>query len=93
MHVLIYISKNQENLKLLSNINVYLLNANLSEYMTEKNNQERIKFEKRRSKLVMLTDVTNWGGFTASKETILENDNPWQLLDFISLHRHRTSVP
>lgn len=47
MHVLVYISKNQESLKLLSNINVYLLNANSSEYMTEKEqpreNQDRKK--------------------------------------------------
>lgn len=75
MHVLVYISKNQENLKLLSNINVYLLNANSSEYMTEKNNQEkesRSKSDDCCSKLVMLTDVTNGGGLTASRETILK---------------------
>lgn len=57
------------------NINVYLLNANLSEYMTEKNNQEkesRSKSDECCSKLVMLTDVTNEGGLTASKETILK---------------------
>lgn len=79
MHVLVYISKNQENLKLLSNINVYLLNANSSEYMTEKNNQEResrSKSDKCCSKLVMLTEVTNGGGLTGSKETILESDDP-----------------
>lgn len=40
MHVLVYISKNQETLKLLSNINVYLLNANLSEYMTKEQLRE-----------------------------------------------------
>lgn len=39
MHGLLHSPKNQENLKALSYINVYLLNANSSEYMTEKNNQ------------------------------------------------------
>lgn len=28
-----------------------------------------------------------------SKETILESDDPWRLLDFIPLHRNGTSVP
>lgn len=60
MHVLIYISKNQENLKLLSNINVYLLNANLSEYMSEKNSQERIKIEKRRALLLSYSCSLMW---------------------------------
>lgn len=59
MHVLIYISKKEENLKLLSNINVYLLNANLREYMSEKNSQER-KSTNAARKLLMLTDVTTW---------------------------------
>lgn len=79
MHVLVYISKNQENLKLLSNINVYLLNANLSEYMKEKNSQEResrSKSDKCCSKLLMLTDVTKGGVVTGSKETILKCDDP-----------------
>lgn len=29
----------------------------------------------------------------SSKETILESDDPWRLLDFIALHRNGTSVP
>lgn len=91
MHVLVYSSKNQENFKLLSNINVYLSNANS---VTEKNNQERIKKKKDDccEKLVMLTDVTK-GVLTGSKETLLGSDDPWRLLDFIPLHRNRTPVP
>lgn len=38
MRVRVYMSKNQENLKLLSNINVYVLNA---DSITQENNQER----------------------------------------------------
>ena len=66
-------------LSILRNINVYLLNANLSEYMTEKNNQEKessLESDECCSKLVMLTDVTNGGGLTRSRGTILESDNP-----------------
>lgn len=62
MHVLVYISKNQVNLKLLFNINVYLLNVDSSEYMTEKNielnweKESRSKSDKYCFKYVMLTD-------------------------------------
>lgn len=53
--------------------------------MTEKNNQEkesRLKSDECCSKLVMLTDVTNGGGLSASKETILK----WQPLTVTRLH-------
>lgn len=64
MHVLVYSSKNQENSKI-TNINVYLSNANSSKYMTEWTNQEkelRSKTTNAAAGEVMLTVETSRGG-------------------------------
>lgn len=69
----IHISKNQESYCQTS------MSTYSSEYMTEKEQprERRSKSDECCSKLVMLTDVTNGGGLTASKETTPErSDDP-----------------
>lgn len=85
MHVLVYSSKNQENSKT-TNINVYLLNAKSSKYVTEWTNQEkelRSKTTNAAAGEVMLTVETSRGG----------DPLPRWLLNFIPLHRNSTSAP